>query len=607
MILRVLNLATRTICLEKLIKTAVRLIMGVFFFVLVCPPCCWAQTYSPGIDTNLVTWFKADALSLTNNSQVSIWNPSGGSMTNAVGQNSVTNQPTFQTAQQNGLPAVLFDGVSSYLTNSTTYTPATSQPFTAFLVYKYNGPNGVWANAFVGGSFAGGNGSWFLGVGTGAISFDLFETSISCYQADPNWHIAMFVVNGTNSKYRLDRGIDTPGTGNPGTGFINSLEMGGTGGSAQLWTLANAYLGELLIYNGDQSANENAIFNYLDGRWAILESEANPPFTLNWPDRRPIGMDVLGNISFVTTNNPRGWFNSSGVTITTSNGLAAFQSQLLARASNEVSILTNMNAQGVIFWDMEGYEESALAYVGDPRMVPFLAPEVDSVADQFFSIYTRAGLRVGMTLRPQTFGAGATLPTGNVGDVFVLTNAPFAQKAYYYNTKGWIQGNIGAPVTWASYADLSNKVSYARTRWGCTMFYIDSYGTLDQFGPGSVATLTNILQAYPGTLLAPECAFAITLYNNVTKMFAFATPYLQPNYTGYSVPTNVLSVYPQAAALVCVNGDTDVASMKAGIQAGNIMLVNSWFPNSTMSAIQQARLGAAPQPPTDLHIMTNAP
>lgn len=394
---------------------------------------------------------------------------------------------------------MLFDGVSGFLTNGAPFPHAAAQPVTIFLVYSYIGPENTFINDFIGSIR--GETAWSMGNGSGYFTI-YAGIGGSAFRIDPSWHIMMLVLNGANSKYRIDGGTDIAVTGNPGTNSINTLEMGGQAENA--YSLANVYLGELLICNGDQSTNESAIFNYLDSRWAIIELEQNPPFTFNWADRRPIGMDVLGNASFSTTNNPRGWFAANGPDYSTSNGVAAFRTALLARANQEIAILTNMNAQGVIIWDVEGDEIEGLTYVGDPRKVSVLAPEMDAVADEFFAKYTSAGLRVGVTLRPHTFGAGTSFPDGTNGNVFINVDAPYGQKEYYY-TNGWVQTNIGAPVTEESYwPGLLNKIQYANNHWGCTMFYMDSYGALDQYGPRAVSALTNILQAYPGILLAPE-------------------------------------------------------------------------------------------------------
>jgi hypothetical protein len=283
---------------------------------------------------------------------------------------------------------------------------------------------------------------------------------------------------------------------------------------------------------------------------------------------------------------------------------------LLSRASNEVAILTNMNAQGIIFWDLDGQEISGLCYVGDPRVIPLWEPEMNAIVDQFISIYTSAGLRVGMTLRPHSFGLGGSLPTmGTNGQVFILTNAPFGQKGYYY-TNGWVQTNyasLAAPIYTNSYwPELFDKIQYANNRWGATLFYIDSYPDLDQDGPFSTSVLTNILNALPGILLIPEVGAS---FLEATKLFAMSAPYLVPPDTGYFVPTNVSPVYPNAVGVININGaPTNIATLVASMRAGNIFLTDSWWSNTGTSELQQAYPAAMLQAPTDLHIVvTNTP
>jgi hypothetical protein len=584
-----------------------------FIFGFLTLPCLMAQiAYSPATDNNLFVWFKADALALTNGSPVAAWSPSGGTMNQAVVQTSPTNQPQFVTNQQNGLPAVLFDGKSSYLTNVVGwFTPGQSHPLTIFTVYKYLGTAGF-GNAFVGS--VPGQVSWSLGESSGFItvySQGMSGTLGNLYPIEPvfdaAWHILMVVFKGSNSYFRVDGGTNTPIGGTMGSAGITSLELGGhTAGNS----LANCLLGELIFDNGDQSSREAAIFTYLSSRWAISLAPpvGSPPFILHWSDRRPIGMDVLGASVWSNPNNPRGWFGTNGPDYTSPGGMVTFSNTLMARARNEISVLKSMNAQGVIIWDVEGEEFPYLTYVGDPGKVPLLAPEMDAAADAFFAAYRAAGLRVGVTLRPHTFDAGPSLPAGTNGQTFVLTSASFGQRCYYY-TNGWVQENVGAQVIGQSYwPELLEKVQYANTRWGCTLFYIDSYGVLDNWGQYSASVLTNILQAYPNVLLSPEAGFDALM---ATNMYAMSAPYLEPQYTGYFVPTNVPPLYPNAAGLIRINPPyTNVTSLTASVQAGNILLVDGWYASPSSACVSNAYFNAyigRTLVPPDLHIVTNSP
>ena len=580
--------------------------------------CCLAQgSYTPSSDTNVFAWFKADALTLSNGAPVASWSPSGGTMTQALVQTSVSNQPTFQTNQQSGLPAVLFDGVTSFLTNATWFDQP--QPFTLVLVYKYLGAQQAFGAEFIGNPRSY---SWAVGDSQGNVGYYIqSESGVSGIvyadenPADAAWHILMIVFNGSHSLSRVAGfntfpgcGIsvtNTPIIGTLGNCPISSLELGG-----QMTPnfLGNVQLGEIIIYNGDQgTTNGTNIFNYLSTKWAISLAPPPPPpaFTLNWPDRRPLGMDILANCQGTTTN-PRGWFINSNIDYVSPTGMIQFSNDLMGRARGEISVLKSMNAQGIIIWDAEGGELQNMTWMGDPREVPILAPEMDAVADQFFAMYTNAGFRVGVTLRPRLLTTGSTLPSsGSNGQQFVLTSAPLGHKTYVY-TNGWVQTNA-MPYGGNSFdcylPDLTNKMQYAINRWGASIFYIDSFGAIDNYGPQVLQALTNITQAYPNVLVIPEMGGSVW-----TNLFSASAPYLQPQYTGYLLPTNILAVYPLAFGVICVNDYNDLPSMVRSAKAGNIMLANSWFPNLSAQNSSQAYInGTAIPPPTDLHILTNSP
>ncbi|MHC4403335.1 MAG: hypothetical protein ACYTG0_27065 [Planctomycetota bacterium] len=82
------------------------------------------------------------------------------------------------------------------------------------------------------------------------------------------------------------------------------------------------------------------------------------PMTLSWPDRRPIGRLFLCHPFRRWETNPRGYLPGKGKdnNVLTAEGLAEFREGLLAYADNAVKILKDMDAQGVIIWDLEGAE-----------------------------------------------------------------------------------------------------------------------------------------------------------------------------------------------------------------------------------------------------------
>ncbi len=202
------------------------------------------------------------------------------------------------------------------------------------------------------------------------------------------------------------------------------------------------------------------------------------PQTLNWTDRRPIGELFITNPTASaapnSSPNPRNYTVAQNINIQTPQGLAAFQHAVLAYADNSVQILKNMNAQGAIVWDLEGqqYPQPNTSYVGDPTQLPVMAPEMDGIADRFFAKFTNAGLKCGMTLRPQQLDFTVSPPNQN--SVAVSDEAGV----------------------------LIKKIQYAYNRWGCTIFYVDSDG-----GPNDAtapSTFQQVLAAVPQVLVIPE-------------------------------------------------------------------------------------------------------
>lgn len=142
------------------------------------------------------------------------------------------------------------------------------------------------------------------------------------------------------------------------------------------------------------------------------------PYKCKWQDRRPIGRIIMCSSAMGCAGNPRGWFNDRQLDISSKEGLAKFGARIFAYASNAVTICKDMNAQGVIVWDIEGQEfPHPVSYIGDPRALPDIAPEMDAVADEFFMKFRAAGLLTGITIRPSRIAraAYATPTSGKVG------------------------------------------------------------------------------------------------------------------------------------------------------------------------------------------------
>ena len=300
---------------------------------------------------------------------------------------------------------------------------------------------------------------------------------------------------------------------------------------------------------------------------------AQAPFVLNWPDRRAIGTVFLSSGSHATTDNPRGWLNDSPPQNTnTPSGLAAFRTAMLTKADDIVARLQFMNAQGMIFWDVEGEQYPYITYAGDPRVIGSLAPEMHGIADEFFAKFTAAGLRTGVCLRPSRIVPG-----------------------FPGNGHVWDHDNFGFDVL----ANLSDKVSYAKNRWGCTLFYIDSNvdWTLDNYGTPTPRLLrssiyTALAALHPDVLIIPEIPR--------TADWVAAAPYRELNSGGFtSTRARSRAAYPQALTIIEPKETDWVGNhtlLVDAVRGGDILLFRSWFTDPANTFIKAIYDEAHPAP-----------
>ncbi len=125
---------------------------------------------------------------------------------------------------------------------------------------------------------------------------------------------------------------------------------------------------------------------------------------LKWTDRRPIGAIFLPS-GRGPANNPRNWFKEEDLDVRTKEGKKKLREKFMKFAERSVSTLKKTNAQGMVLWNPEGGENPhPVTYIGDPRMVKKVAPELTDVYPDFFQKFRDAGLRTGVCIRPsQTY------------------------------------------------------------------------------------------------------------------------------------------------------------------------------------------------------------
>jgi hypothetical protein len=280
----------------------------------------------------------------------------------------------------------------------------------------------------------------------------------------------------------------------------------------------------------------------------VLERYASKyPFQVDWKDRRPIGAIFLAGAQINAPSNPRRW-TFGEIDVTNDKGKAAFRAALLKLADNSVQILKDIGAQGMITWDPEGEEFIGACYYGDPRLVPTLAPEMEfkndgakSAIDEYFEKFRAAGLKVGVCIRPQ--------------QITMVDGRPVHQDA---------DDEHAAQI-------LRERIAYAKQRWGCTLFYVDS--TVTAYTWLNPDVFKAVADAYPDVLLTPE--------NESMRYFAYSAPlnsYFHHKIS--STPVGARLVYPKAfSVLMAPDGDRpeDHDALVSAVRRGDILLFNGWY------------------------------
>ncbi len=293
---------------------------------------------------------------------------------------------------------------------------------------------------------------------------------------------------------------------------------------------------------------------------AYSEFAATYPSVVNWPDRRPVMAWFISDYSKRSATNPRGYLQQPNLN---ASDVAGFGTQVIAAAQNVISLMKNrpVQPQGILIWDLEGQEFiQPTTYVGDPRVFSEgYAPEMNAVADQLFALFKSAGYKTGVTLRPQQLRWGTQLPatcqynsSNDYKDYYIKVDAPYLQRFYAcYDPNGvsWSlipQGNGGQTFYQPTQPDavtalLMSKVTYAHSRWGTTIYYVDT-SVWSGGSPLPPDIFKQLQLAFPDCVFIPE--------ESVLETMATSLPYTDPNVSsGFKFsPVTWRYVYPNGAA-----------------------------------------------------------
>jgi len=282
------------------------------------------------------------------------------------------------------------------------------------------------------------------------------------------------------------------------------------------------------------------------------------PMVLDWKDRRPIGTLFLANPYTGWKTNPRGYLPGKGKDndVTTEQGLQEFGAALMAYADKSVEILKEANAQGVIIWDLEGAEHyHPITYIAQPDKLAQIAPEMERFADAFFKKFREAGLKTGVTIRPTEVVPDPKRPGK------------------------WTHIEVKDPVKL-----MDDKITYAKKRWGCTIFYLDSnvFGN-DWLTPEQkkelkvdwtmpTTMLADLMKKHPDILIIPEWSR--------WQDYRYAAPYSSVNLGQTTTSPILRAIYPDAFRVMSISTralEQNWQTYLQGAMAGDVFLFNAWY------------------------------
>jgi len=291
------------------------------------------------------------------------------------------------------------------------------------------------------------------------------------------------------------------------------------------------------------------------------------PFAMPWDDHRPIGALFMAKPKMGWKTNPNGYFSDPEVDVTTEEGLAAFRKRLLELADHTAQIANDTDAQGVIVWDLEGARHGhPTTYIGDPRQLDAVAPEMQwrpdpdakPTADAFFEVFDKAGLKTGLTVRPQKFIPG--------------DERSHAWRHYYLNEANALD-------------ILDKKIGYAKKRWDIDIIYIDTSMHTNNKSHLPPATYRRLMLKYPEILLIPE-------HGNQALHHAYSAPYGELDLGKMRTGGAYRRAYPQAFSTVNImdgNRDAHRAQILAGAQRGDLLIFRSWYLDKSQGWVKALR------------------
>jgi hypothetical protein len=356
---------------------------------------------------------------------------------------------------------------------------------------------------------------------------------------------------------------------------------------------------------------------------------------VSWTDRRPIGAFFGCPDAATSATNPNGWFKDpEGVDTTTPEGRQAFAKRLLEYVDRSIEVLRHAGAQGVIWWELEGhrYPQPHITWIADPRVLDpshphyqTYAPELNTpveyggetmpVVDACFRKWKDAGFKTGITIRPQVMTYWPAVPLDQAKarletaqqrsnaaqvklnearqglDAILEDERPMeaakkelqqAQAELSRAREGVEKARLGAQPKEQIYdnggKETLPKAKYARDRWGCTLFYVDSIS-----GVFGYWAMDEAARALPDCLFLPEWATA--------RSYRCSAQLSITGITGYrrGVPAEIQAAWPDAfcamfhldySGIAAGNNAAARADLVTAVKRGNLAVFDCFYNNS---------------------------
>ncbi|MBF0245877.1 MAG: hypothetical protein HQL31_11520, partial [Planctomycetes bacterium] len=307
------------------------------------------------------------------------------------------------------------------------------------------------------------------------------------------------------------------------------------------------------------------------------------PLLCSWPDRRPILPTFIGD--WFPLRQPSGPdpVKPAGVEVA-----AEFKTKVMASADRLIKDALAIDAQGMLLWNLES-NGGGLKYVGSPDMMQYLCPEMDAIADEYFKKFRDAGLATGVCLRPTT----------------IVINPAKDKEGKPVEGK-WVWGHRyerGKEVE-----TLVREAHYANTRWGTTLFYVDTNdvymwpkddaerATWPKTTEGKVKGYHALMNAEQWNEIQRRCpGMLFSVEHTYVQSDASGAPYDQLNMGNIAgaglTPPVVRAIWPEA--FKCLTADYPLGKY-LGKTIGvfrnrDVLMYNAPVDAETIDALRQAR------------------